>query len=57
LAKLCQINGSILSTAEARGTIGFIAPEEFSRAFETVMTLPYFKWAQAHQTPFWAKHT
>ncbi|CAL4977683.1 unnamed protein product [Urochloa decumbens] len=38
LAKLCHLNGSILSTAEARGTIGFIAPEVFSRAFGAVST-------------------
>jgi len=38
LAKLCRLNGSILSTAEARGTIGFIAPEVFSRAFGPVST-------------------
>jgi serine/threonine protein kinase len=39
LAKLCRLNGSnILSTAEARGTIGFIAPEVFSRAFGAVST-------------------
>lgn len=38
LAKLCHLNGSILSTAEARGTIGFIAPEVFSRAFGVVST-------------------
>ncbi|KAF8705069.1 hypothetical protein HU200_031331 [Digitaria exilis] len=38
LAKLCLLNGSILSTAEARGTIGFIAPEVFSRAFGAVST-------------------
>jgi serine/threonine protein kinase len=31
LAKLCHLNDSILSTAEARGTVGFIAPEVFSR--------------------------
>ena len=38
LAKLCRLNGSILSTAEARGTVGFIAPEVFSRAFGAVST-------------------
>ncbi|CAO2204771.1 unnamed protein product [Urochloa humidicola] len=38
LAKLCHLDGSILSTAEARGTIGFIAPEVFSRAFGAVST-------------------
>ncbi|KAJ1282717.1 hypothetical protein BS78_03G072500 [Paspalum vaginatum] len=38
LAKLRNLNGSILSTAEARGTVGFIAPEVFSRAFGAVST-------------------
>ncbi|TVU22032.1 hypothetical protein EJB05_31708, partial [Eragrostis curvula] len=38
LAKLCHLNGSILSTAEARGTVGFIAPEVFSRGFGVVST-------------------
>ncbi|KAF7034619.1 hypothetical protein CFC21_045607 [Triticum aestivum] len=34
LAKLCHLKaGSILSVAEARGTIGFIAPEVFSIGF------------------------
>ncbi|KAM0844969.1 hypothetical protein ACQ4PT_056720 [Festuca glaucescens] len=38
LAKLCHIKDSILSIAEARGTIGFIAPEVFSRGFGVVST-------------------
>uniref|UniRef100_R7W819 non-specific serine/threonine protein kinase n=1 Tax=Aegilops tauschii TaxID=37682 RepID=R7W819_AEGTA len=39
LAKLCHLKaGSILSVAEARGTIGFIAPEVFSRDFGVVST-------------------
>jgi serine/threonine protein kinase len=38
LAKLCHLKDSILSTAEARGTIGFIAPEVFSRGFGVVST-------------------
>ncbi|KAF7034614.1 hypothetical protein CFC21_045599 [Triticum aestivum] len=39
LAKLCHLKaGSILSVAEARGTIGFIAPEVFSRGFGVVST-------------------
>ncbi|XP_040376897.1 LEAF RUST 10 DISEASE-RESISTANCE LOCUS RECEPTOR-LIKE PROTEIN KINASE-like 2.1 [Oryza brachyantha] len=38
LAKLCHVNESILSMAEARGTIGFIAPEVFSRGFGVVST-------------------
>jgi serine/threonine protein kinase len=38
LAKLCHLNDSILSTAEARGTVGFIAPEVFSRGFGVVST-------------------
>jgi serine/threonine protein kinase len=38
LAKLCHLNESILSMAEARGTIGFIAPEVFSRGFGVVST-------------------
>jgi serine/threonine protein kinase len=33
LAKLCQPKESIISLAEMRGTIGFIAPEVFSRSF------------------------
>uniref|UniRef100_A0A0D9Y2X9 non-specific serine/threonine protein kinase n=1 Tax=Oryza glumipatula TaxID=40148 RepID=A0A0D9Y2X9_9ORYZ len=38
LAKLCHLTESILSMAEARGTIGFIAPEVFSRGFGVVST-------------------
>uniref|UniRef100_A0A8R7TQK7 Protein kinase domain-containing protein n=1 Tax=Triticum urartu TaxID=4572 RepID=A0A8R7TQK7_TRIUA len=39
LEKLCHLKaGSILSFAEARGTIGFIAPEVFSRGFGVVST-------------------
>ncbi|XP_044335921.1 LEAF RUST 10 DISEASE-RESISTANCEUS RECEPTOR-LIKE PROTEIN KINASE-like 2.5 [Triticum aestivum] len=38
LAKLCHLKDSILSVAEARGTIGFIAPEVFSRGFGVVST-------------------
>ena len=38
LAKLCHLKDSILSIAEARGTIGFIAPEVFSRGFGVVST-------------------
>ncbi|KAF0905023.1 hypothetical protein E2562_000834 [Oryza meyeriana var. granulata] len=34
LAKLCHLNESILSMAEARGTIGFIAPETISTSSE-----------------------
>uniref|UniRef100_A0A0E0JDT1 Protein kinase domain-containing protein n=1 Tax=Oryza punctata TaxID=4537 RepID=A0A0E0JDT1_ORYPU len=37
LAKLCHLKDAI-STAEARGTIGFIAPEVFSRGFGVVST-------------------
>ncbi|RWV86653.1 hypothetical protein GW17_00051424, partial [Ensete ventricosum] len=33
LAKLCPPKESILSMADARGTIGYIAPEVFSRSF------------------------
>ncbi|KAJ4765479.1 Protein kinase family protein [Rhynchospora pubera] len=33
LAKLCKPKESIVSLAEMRGTIGFIAPEVFSRSF------------------------
>lgn len=38
LAKLCSIKDSVLSMAEARGTIGFISPEVFSRGFGLVST-------------------
>ncbi|KAJ1282714.1 hypothetical protein BS78_03G072200 [Paspalum vaginatum] len=38
LAKLCHLKDSALSMAEARGTIGFIAPEVFSRGFGVVST-------------------
>jgi len=38
LAKLCCVKDSVLSMAEARGTIGFIAPEVFSRGFGLVST-------------------
>ncbi|GJN05869.1 hypothetical protein PR202_ga23539 [Eleusine coracana subsp. coracana] len=38
LAKLCHLKDSALSIAEARGTIGFIAPEVFSRGFGAVST-------------------
>ena len=39
LAKLCKIKESIISSmAGARGTIGFIAPEVFSRSFGDVST-------------------
>ncbi|KAJ3700849.1 hypothetical protein LUZ61_004554 [Rhynchospora tenuis] len=33
LAKLCQPKESIISLAEMRGTVGYIAPEVFSRSF------------------------
>ncbi|CAM0149396.1 unnamed protein product [Urochloa decumbens] len=36
MAKLCDTKESILSVADARGTIGFIAPEVFSRGFGVV---------------------
>ncbi|XP_059639405.1 LEAF RUST 10 DISEASE-RESISTANCE LOCUS RECEPTOR-LIKE PROTEIN KINASE-like 2.1 isoform X3 [Cornus florida] len=36
LAKLCTKKESIISTLEARGTIGYIAPEVFSRNFGRV---------------------
>ncbi|CAL4951356.1 unnamed protein product [Urochloa decumbens] len=36
MAKLCDTKESILSMADARGTIGFIAPEVFSRGFGVV---------------------
>lgn len=38
LAKLCHLKDSAISMAEARGTIGFIAPEVFSRGFGVVST-------------------
>ncbi|KAJ1282711.1 hypothetical protein BS78_03G072000 [Paspalum vaginatum] len=38
LARLCHLKDSALSMAEARGTIGFIAPEVFSRGFGVVST-------------------
>jgi serine/threonine protein kinase len=38
LAKLCPPKESIISMAEMRGTIGFIAPEVFSRSFGIVST-------------------
>jgi len=38
LAKLCNIKESIVSMAGARGTIGFIAAEVFSRSFGVVST-------------------
>ncbi|TVU22063.1 hypothetical protein EJB05_31739, partial [Eragrostis curvula] len=38
LAKLCNPKDSIVSMAGARGTIGFIAPEVFSRSFGVVST-------------------
>ncbi|KAJ3700847.1 hypothetical protein LUZ61_004552 [Rhynchospora tenuis] len=38
LAKLCPPKESIISMAEMRGTIGFIAPEVFSRNFGVVST-------------------
>ncbi|XP_078175332.1 LEAF RUST 10 DISEASE-RESISTANCE LOCUS RECEPTOR-LIKE PROTEIN KINASE-like 2.1 [Carex rostrata] len=38
LAKLCPPKESILSMAEMRGTIGYIAPEVFSRSFGVVLT-------------------
>ncbi|KAJ6839514.1 LEAF RUST 10 DISEASE-RESISTANCE LOCUS RECEPTOR-LIKE PROTEIN KINASE-like 2.5 [Iris pallida] len=36
MAKLCPGKGSIISMEGARGTIGYIAPEVFSRTFGTV---------------------
>ncbi|KAJ4794356.1 Protein kinase family protein [Rhynchospora pubera] len=36
LAKLCPPKESIISLAEMRGTVGFIAPEVFSRSFGVV---------------------
>ncbi|XP_044355067.1 LEAF RUST 10 DISEASE-RESISTANCEUS RECEPTOR-LIKE PROTEIN KINASE-like 2.1 [Triticum aestivum] len=38
MAKLCHLKESVLSMAEARGTVGFIAPEVFSRGFGLVST-------------------
>jgi serine/threonine protein kinase len=38
LAKLCPPKESIMSLAEMRGTIGYIAPEVFSRSFGVVST-------------------
>ncbi|OEL34772.1 Rust resistance kinase Lr10 [Dichanthelium oligosanthes] len=38
LAKLCHLKDSSLSMADARGTIGFIAPEVFYRGFGVVST-------------------
>lgn len=38
LAKLCRLKDSALSMADARGTIGFIAPEVFYRGFGVVST-------------------
>ncbi|KAG0536662.1 hypothetical protein BDA96_03G083000 [Sorghum bicolor] len=38
MAKLCNPKESILSMADARGTVGFIAPEVFSRGFGVVST-------------------
>ncbi|WVZ72165.1 hypothetical protein U9M48_020670 [Paspalum notatum var. saurae] len=38
LARLCHLKDSALSMAEARGTIGFIAPKVFSRGFGVVST-------------------
>ncbi|URE11581.1 STYKc [Musa troglodytarum] len=38
LAKLCPPKESILSMADARGTIGYIAPEVFSRSFGMAST-------------------
>nr|CDM80867.1 unnamed protein product [Triticum aestivum] len=37
MAKLCHLKESVLSMAEARGTVGFIAPEVFSRGFGLVL--------------------
>ncbi|RCV24564.1 hypothetical protein SETIT_5G095500v2 [Setaria italica] len=36
MAKLCNPKESILSMADARGTVGFIAPEVFSRGFGVI---------------------
>jgi serine/threonine protein kinase len=38
LAKLCPPKESIISMAEMRGTVGYIAPEVFSRSFGVVST-------------------
>ncbi|KAL6847872.1 hypothetical protein ACP4OV_022000 [Aristida adscensionis] len=38
MAKLCNPKESVLSMADARGTVGFIAPEVFSRGFGVVST-------------------
>lgn len=38
MAKLCNPKESILSMADARGTVGFIAPEVFSRGFGVIST-------------------
>ncbi|KAL6626699.1 hypothetical protein ACP70R_030425 [Stipagrostis hirtigluma subsp. patula] len=38
MAKLCNPKESFLSMADARGTVGFIAPEVFSRGFGVVST-------------------
>ncbi|KAG8053513.1 hypothetical protein GUJ93_ZPchr0001g29637 [Zizania palustris] len=38
MAKLCNPQESILSMADTRGTIGFIAPEVFSRGFGDIST-------------------
>ncbi|CAD6239515.1 unnamed protein product [Miscanthus lutarioriparius] len=38
LAKLCHVKDSALSMGDARGTIGFIAPEVFYRGFGVVST-------------------
>ncbi|XP_006645479.2 LEAF RUST 10 DISEASE-RESISTANCE LOCUS RECEPTOR-LIKE PROTEIN KINASE-like 2.1 [Oryza brachyantha] len=38
MAKLCNPKESILSMADTRGTIGFIAPEVFSRGFGDIST-------------------
>lgn len=36
MAKLCDPEASVLTMADARGTVGFIAPEVFSRGFGVV---------------------
>ncbi|TVT99390.1 hypothetical protein EJB05_55278, partial [Eragrostis curvula] len=41
LAKLCLQKESKISIAGARGTIGYIAPEVFSRSYEAVSTKSY----------------
>jgi serine/threonine protein kinase len=38
LAKLCHLKDSVLSMADARGTVGFIAPEVYYRGFGVVST-------------------